>query len=157
MAAERAPQPADEMHKRAARLHQRLANVGAAQAQRHVSAIEQTPEATYLDPVGTPMAWERAAEIARLVAIRRAKRRDTITYGEIKWAIYDDLKMLVAEGAFEQLLLAMSGLPDDVLLASICVDSSTGKPSDDLLLAAIELGFDLPAETLQRQVYEKHA
>jgi hypothetical protein len=36
-------------------------------------------------------------EPARLVTITRAKRRDTITQREVKWAIYDELRMLVGD------------------------------------------------------------
>lgn len=85
MAAENAPRREAEAHKQASRIAQRLSNVGASQAQRHVTAAEQSGNALYLGPVKTPREWERAVEVARLVTIARAKRRDTITYGEIKW------------------------------------------------------------------------
>ena len=154
MAAERAPQPGALAQQRASRIAHRLSDVGASQAQRNVTAAEQSDNAAYLGPVKTPQDWERAVELARLVTIIRAKRHDTITYGEIKWAIFDELRMLVDPAAFDDLLHSISREPDGVLLASVIVDSDTGKPSDDYLLAAMEMGFDLPLETLQRQVYE---
>ena len=154
MAAENAPRREALAQKQASRIAQRLSDVGASQAQRHVTAAEQSGNAAYLGPVETPREWERAVELARLVTIMRAKRRDTITYGEIKWAIFDEMRMLVDPAAFDDLLHAISREPNGVLLASIIVHPDDGKPSDDYLLAAMEMGFDLPLETLQRQVYE---
>jgi hypothetical protein len=158
MAAARAPQRTeDQVERRAARLSQRLSDVGAAQAQRHVTAAEQSGSTAYVDPAATPTEWAQAVELARLVTIRRAKRRDTITYGEIRWAIFDELRMLVDESVFTDLLLAISGAASDALLASIAVHPDSGKPGDDFLLAAMELGFDTPVETLQRQAYQHFA
>ena len=154
MAADNAPGREADAQQRANRTAQRLSNVGASQAQRHVTAAEQSGSAPYLGPVDTPQQWERAVELARLVAIKRAKRRDTITYGEIKWAIYDELRMLVDGPSFADLLLAISGESDGVLLSSIIVEPDTGNPSDDFLLSAMERGFDQPLATLQRQVYD---
>jgi hypothetical protein len=154
MAAENAPGREVDAQKRANRLHQRLSDVGAAQAQRHVTAAEQSDNAVYLGPVKTPKEWDQAVELARLVTISRAKRHDKITYGEIKWAIYDELRLLVEPTTFDDLLMAVTREPDGVLLPSIIVHADDGKASDDFLLAAMELGFDLPVETLQRQVHE---
>jgi hypothetical protein len=154
MAAERAPSQEAEAQQRARRIAQRLANVGASQAQRHVTAAEQTGNAVYLGPVKTPREWERAVELARLVTITRAKRHDTITYAELKWAILDELRMLVDPAALEELLLAIGRESDGVPLAAIIVHPDSGEPSDDFLLATMEMGFDLPLAKLQRQVYE---
>lgn len=157
MAAERAPQPETVARQRANRIAQRLSNVGASQAQRHVTAAEQSDAAVYLSPVETPQEWERAVELARLITIIRAKRHDTITYGEIKWAIFDELHMLVDHSMLADLMIALNQQSDGVLLPSIIVHPDNGKPSDDFLLAAMELGFDAPVETLQRQVYQHFA
>ena len=62
--------------------------------------------------------------------------------------------MLVDPAAFDELLLAIGHESDGAPLGAIIVDPDTGKPSDDYLLAVMELGFDEPAETLQRRVYE---
>ena len=155
MAAKNAPTGEARTQQQASRIAQRLAGVGASQAQRHVTAAEQSGTAEYLGPVDTPQEWERAVELARAVAITRATRHDTITYGEIKWAIYDELRMLVDLAAFDGLLLAIGHESDGGPLAAIIVDPDTGKPTDDYLLAVMELGFDEPVETLQRRVYEQ--
>jgi hypothetical protein len=131
-----------------------LDNAGAAQAQRHVTAAEQSGNVAFLAPVETPREWERAVELARLVTIIRAKRHDTITYGEIKWAILDELRMLVGPPTFDELLMAIGHESDSTPLAVIIVDPATGQPSDDFLLAIMESGFDAPLATLQRQVYQ---
>ena len=157
MAAEKAPQQEAKAQQRANRVAQRLSNVGASQAQRHVTAAEQSGSAVYLEPVTTSHEWGRAVELARLVTIARAKRRDTVTYGEIKWAIFDEMRMLVDPAAFDDLVVAVNHESDGMLLASIIVHPETGKPSDDYLLAAMEMGFDLPLEALQRQVYQHFA
>lgn len=154
MAAEHAPQPQAKAQQQANRIAQRLSNVGPSQAQRHVAALEQSGDAVYLGPAETPREWERAVELARLVTITRAKRRDTITYGEIKWVIHDELRMLVDDADFIALVMAVNQESDGVVLASIIVDPDSGQPSDDILLDAMERGFDLPPGTLQRQVYE---
>ena len=154
MAAEKAPRPEAKAQQNASRIAQRLANVGTSQAQRHVTAAEQSGNAAYLDPVETPGEWERAVELARLVTITRAKRRDTITYGEIKWVILDNLRMLVGDSMFAELAKSVNQDSDGVVLASIIVDPDSGEPGDVILLDAMERGFDLPPATLQRQVYE---
>lgn len=107
-----------------------------------------------LGPVKTPKEWERAVEIARLVTITRAKRHDTLTYGEIKWAIHDELQMLVGHSMFADLVAAVNEKSDGVLLSSIIVHQDDGRPGDGFLPYAREMGFDAPLETLQRQVYE---
>jgi hypothetical protein len=154
MAAENAPGREVDAQKRANRLHQRLSDVGAAQAQRHVTAAEQSDDAVYLGPVKTPKEWDQAVELARLVTISRAKRHDKITYAEIKWAIYDELRMLVDHSMFANLVIGVNHEPDGVLLSSIIVHQDDGKPGEGFLPYAKGLGFDLPLETLQRQVYE---
>ena len=154
LAKENAPQRDDQDRKRAALLHQRLSNVGASQAQRHVTALEQSGSAAYLGPAKTPQEWERAVELARLVTIARAKRRDTITYGEIEWAIYDELKMLVGHSMFPTLMEAVDQESDGALLSSIIVTQDDGKPGEGFLPYARSFGFDLPLEALQRQVYD---
>jgi hypothetical protein len=154
MAVENAPGREAEAYKQANRIAQRLSNVGASQAQRHVTAAEQSGNAVYVGPVKTPREWDRAVELARLVTITRAKRHDTITYGEIKWAIYDELRMLVGHSMFATLMEAANHGSDGVLLSSIIVHQDDGKPGEGFLPYAREMGFDLPLETLQRQVYE---
>jgi hypothetical protein len=155
MARENTPKRDDDQdRKRAALLQQRLSNVGASQAQRHVTALEHSGDAAYLEPVQTPREWDRAVELARLVTIARAKRRDTITHGEVRWAIYDELKMLVDRSMFPTLMEAVNQQSDGVLVSSIIVTDDDGKPADGFLPYARSLGFDLPVEALQRQVYE---
>ena len=154
MAAEKTPQLGAEARKRANRIAQRLSTVGASQAQRHVTAAEQSGNAVYLGPVETPREWERAVELARLVTITRAKRRDTITYGEITWAIFDELRMLVGHSMFADLVEAVNEESDGVLLSSIIVHREDGKPGEGFMPYAGRMGFDLPVETLQRQVYQ---
>ena len=154
MAAGNAPQREAVAQQRASRIAQRLANVGASQAQRHVTAAEQSGDAVYLEPDTKPQEWERAVELARLVTITRAKRRDTITHGEIKWAIFDELHMLVDHSMFADLMIAVNQESDGVLMSSIIVHQDDGKPGEGFLPYAREMGFDLPLETLQRQVYE---
>ncbi len=153
MAAEHAPAPEAETMKKANYLAQRLANVGASQAQRHVDAAERAGTTAYLDPAAPSQAWDRAVGIARLVTIARAKRRDTITASEIRWVIYTDLRMLLDDPAFNDLAHAVRSEPEPALLGSIIVDSDSGKPTDDFLLEAMERGFEDPLEILQRQVY----
>ena len=154
MAAEHAPPPEVETHKRASRVVQRLANVGSSQAQRHVVAAERAGITAYLDKSEDPGLWDRVVDLAQLVAISRAKRRDTVTYGEIRWAILDEQKILIDDAAITELALAVGGDSNGILLGSIMVDPDTGQPNDDFLLEAMEQGFDEPIEALQRQVYE---
>ncbi len=152
-AAEHTPLPAAQAEKRARVLYQRLSAAGAPQAHRHVTDAELRGTATYLHPTDTLKEWGQAVEMARLITIIRAKRRDNITHSELKWLIFDDLKMLVDAAAFEELLLAISPEADGVMLGAIVVDPDNGKPTDDFLLAVMDLGFDEPADVLQRKVY----
>ena len=155
MAAENAPQREAMAQQQASQMSQRLSDVGVSQAQRHVTAAEQSGDAVYLGPVKTPREWGRAVELARLVTITRAKRRDTITYGEIRWAIFDELKMLVGHSMFADLVIAVNHGSDGVLLSSIIVHQDDRKPGEGFLPYARDLGFDSPLETLQRHVYER--
>jgi len=154
MAARNAPDRATKTQQQGSRVAQRLANVGASQAQRHVAAAEQSGDTEYLGPVETPQEWERAVELARAVAITRAKRHDTITHGEVMWVIYDELRMLVGYSKLQEFLEAIDREADRVLLSSIVLDPDTGHPLDGFTRYADDRGFGLPLATLQRQVYE---
>ena len=157
MAAENAPQREAMEQQRATRIAQRLSAIGASQAQRHVTAAEQSGNAEYLGSFKTPREWDQAVELARSVTITRARRRDTITYGEIKWAILDELRMLVGHSMFAELVVAVDRASDGVLLSSIIVHQDDGMPGEGFLPYAKDLGFDLPLKTLQRQVFEHFA
>lgn len=152
-AAEHTPLPAAQAEKRARVLYQRLSAAGASQARRHVTDAERRGTTPYLHPTETLKEWGQAVETARLITIIRAKRRDKITHSELKWVILDDLKKLVEPATFEELLLAISAGDDGVVLGSVVVDPDTGKPTDDFLLAVMELGHDEPEDVLQRKVY----
>ena len=152
MAAKKKPSSAARAQQDGTRVAQRLASIGASQAQRHVTAAEQAGGARYLDP--TSAEWEQAVQLVRAVTITRAKRRDTITHGEVRWVILDELRMLVRDSSFEELLVAIGQEGDAAPLAVLVVHPNTGAPTEDYLLAAMELGFDAPLPTLQRQVYE---
>jgi len=154
MAAHNAPDGETRVQQQGSRVARRLGNVGAPQAQRHVAAAEQAGNAGYLSAVDTPLQWERSVELARAVAITRAKRHDTITHGEIKWVIYDELRMLVDHSMFTILLEAVDRDSDGVLLSSIIVQDDDGKPGDGFPAYAGNMGFEFPLVTLQRQVYE---
>ena len=153
MAADNAPRREAQARQQAGRVAQRLSNVGASQAQRHVIAAEQAGDTRILGPADAPREWERAVELARLITITRAKRRDTITYSEIKWVVLDELRMLVDPSSFAELVASVDQESDGVLLSSIIVHEEVGKPGDGFLSYAKEQGFDLQLEALQRQVY----
>jgi hypothetical protein len=55
---------------------------------------------------------------------------------------------------FATLMKAVNHESDGVLLSSIIVHQDDGKPGEGFLPYAKALGFDLPLETLQRQVWE---
>lgn len=154
MAAANSPQPEEETQRRADRIYQRLSQVGAGQAQRHVLAAEQSDTTVYVGPVDTPHEWEKAVELARLITIKRAQRRDTITFGEIRWAIFDDIRMLVEQSTLADLAMGVNRESDGVLLSSLIVHEGAGKPGDEFLQHAASLGFDLPVGALQRQAYQ---
>jgi len=153
MAAENTPPPQEKALKRANRIYQRLSQVGAGLAQRHVLAAEETDTTVYVGPVKTAREWEQAVELARLITIKRAQRRDTITYGEIRWAILDEIRMLVDQSMLADLAMGVNRESDGVLLSSLIVHDDDGEPDEAFLLHAASLGFDLPLGTLQRQVY----
>jgi hypothetical protein len=153
MAAANSPQPEEEAQKRADRIYQRLSQVGAGLAQRHVLAAEQSDTTVYVGPADTPWEWEQAVELARLITIKRAQRRDTITFGEIRWAILDDIRMLVDQSTLANLAMGVNRESDGVLLSSLIVHEDGGKPDEAFLQHAANLGFDLPLAALQRQAY----
>lgn len=155
LAAERAPKKPAKSQQRAGRVSQRLAEVGAAQAQRHVAAEERSGTAKYLSSLEAPQEWEQATELARQVTIGRAKRRDTITDGEIRWVIFNEFRKLLDHPTFADLVKSVDHETDGVLLSSIIVTHEDGKPSDGFMFYARDKGFDHPLETLQRQVYSQ--
>ncbi len=154
IAAQGAPTAEDELKKTTQRLYQRLSGVGASQADRHVEATLRSGTRTLINPTDAPREWTKAIELARALTAQRARRRDKITYGELQWAILDELRALVDPESMVELLLTISREPEGVLLAAIAVDAATGEPSDDFLLEAMELGFDDPPSALQRQAFE---
>lgn len=154
----RAAADAPERHGRIAAeseaLRQKTAAIGADDAQRLVTRAERDPEARFLGPDKTPAEWSLAVDVARDVAIEAAKRGQTITYGEIKFAVWQQLDMLVGYSMFANLVMSVNRKTDGVLLSSIIVHKDDGKPGAGFRPYAISQGFDEPIETSQRHVFE---
>lgn len=153
-AAERAVERAAEARSKAARVHGEVTSLGSEAAQRRVSAAEQSGEFDYLGPIKTPHDWGTAVDIAREIAIEAARRRSTITYGEVKLAIHEMLGKLVGWSMFAELAMSVNKESDGVLLSSIIVHKDDGMPGDGFRPYAASMGFDEPLPTLQRRVFD---
>ena len=92
--------------------------------------------------------------IARKTAIDAARRGVTITYGEIKFAVWQTLGMLVGYSMFAELAMSVNRKDDSVLLSSIIVHKADGRPGDGFFPYARRHGFDDPLATLQQRVFE---
>jgi len=153
MARENVPQRDEKERKVAGRLTQRLSQAG--HHRRSGTSPSPNSRATRVPgPRQDPAGVGTGVELDRLETIVRAKRRDTITYGEMKWAVYDELKMPVGHSMFPTLMEAVNHESDGVQLLSIIVTGDTGKPSDGFLPNSANIGFDLPLQNLHRQVYD---
>ena len=135
-------------------LRRKTAAIGADEAQNLVSRAERDSTARFLGPNKTPAEWRLAIDIARDVTIEAAKRDHTITYGEIKFAVWQQLDMLVGYSMFANLVMSVNRKSDDVLPSSIIVHKDDGRPGAGFRPYAISQGFDEPIETSQRHVFE---
>ena len=89
-------------------------------------------------------AWARAVHRHRALSRRYPERYRLVRFEEVvsaPQATLDELRMLLDRASFADLLLAISGESDGVLLSSIIVEPDTGEPTDDFLLAAMERGL----------------
>ena len=141
----------------AASLHGHVTRLGPEEAQREVTAAQRSDGATYIGPVKTPDEWRRAGRIARNVTIEAARNRHTITYAELKLAVYETLGMLVGWSMFAELAMGVNRKADGVLLSSIIVHKDDGQPGDGFRPYALSQGFDDPVPTLQRLVFDHFA
>jgi len=153
-ARERAPEITREKEAREALVRDRLAAAGPDEAQRLVSAAERAGDARFLGPDKTPAEWREAVAIARKTAIDAARRGVTITYGEIKFAIWQTLGMLVGYSMFAELAMGVNRRDDGVLLSSIIVHRDDRRPGAGFFPYARRQGFDAPLAALQRGVFE---
>jgi len=145
---------AAQEEERAKQIHDRLVRVGPEEAQRRVSAAQLGRGTRYVGPIKTPGDWDRAVEIARDVTIEAARNRRTITYGELRYAVLDELDALVGWSMFGQLAMRVNVESDGVLLSAIIVHQSDGKPGDGFIPYARSQGFDGEVATLQRHVFD---
>jgi hypothetical protein len=151
LGAERRPQREAELRAKRERLRREIASIHPDEAQRLISIAEQDMDARYLGPIANPYEWRRAADVAREVAIAAARDRSTITYGEIKLAVFRATGWLVGYSMFGSLVMETNRKDDGVPLSSIVVKKDSGVPGSGFADYVRGQGFDAPLETQQRQ------
>ena len=155
IARETAPERQRQEREREQRLDDRLRHLGPEEAHRRAIQAGRDASLPYVGPVKTPGTWREAVEIARMVTIAAARRRSTITYGEIRHAIIEELGHRVGHNQFAELVMSMNReARHRVLISSIVVQKGTGKPGSGFLPYARSQGIDLPLETMQRRVFD---
>lgn len=149
--AERALQREEEARERAAR----IAAMPIDEVANRVRQADSTSGAPYLGPLSTPVEWKAALVAARDVVIERAKRGETLTYGEIKVAAYEATGHLIGYSMYGEFCMQLNRPGDHgCLISSIIVQSDTGEPGPGLIPFAQEIGYPDSVKTLQRQVFE---
>ena len=63
--------------------------------------------------------------------------------------------MKVGHNSYAELAMSINDKADGCLLSSIIVTADTGEPGAGFLPFARRSGFDVPVETLQRQVFDR--
>lgn len=157
MAAESAPERARQREREEAERSARIASMGPAEANRAAYVLHTDASIPWLGAVGTPYEWSQAVAAARDVTIEAARRRQTITYGELRVAAYEATGMKVGHNQYAELSMNINDPSDDCLLSSIIVKADTGEPGAGLYPFARRSGFDAPLPTLQRQVWDYFA
>ncbi len=135
-------------------LRDRIENMSPDEAAALASSINFDTSIHALGPVATPHEWDLAVTATRTVTIEAARRRQTITYGELRMAAYETTGMKVGHNSFGRLAMETNKASDNCLLSSIIVRASTGTPGAGLDGYARSQGFDAPLETLQQQVFD---
>ncbi len=135
-------------------LRDRIADMTPDEAGALASRINFDSSIKALGPIATPHEWDVAVAAARTVTIEAAKRRETITYGELRMAAYETTSMKVGHNSFGRLAMETNRKSDGCLLSSIIVQASTGEPGSGLGPYARSQGFDAPLATLQQQVFD---
>ena len=154
MAAESAPERARQREWEEAERSARIASMGPAEANRAAYALHSDSSIPWLGPVGTPHEWSQAVAAARNVTIEAARRRQTITYGELRLAAYEATGMKVGHNQYAELAMNVNNSNESCLLSSIIVKADTGEPGAGLYPFARRSGFDAPLSTLRRQVWD---
>ncbi len=124
------------------------------EAATQASAINFDSSVKALGPIATPHEWDLAVAAARAVTIEAARRGETITYGELRVAVFEATGMKIGHDSFGRLAMDTNRKADDCLLSSIIVQASTGQPGTGFLPYARSQGFDAPLDTLQRQAFD---
>jgi hypothetical protein len=149
--AERALTREEEARERA----ERIAAMSSVEVSESVVRAESKGSASYLGPLSTPVEWKASLAAARDVVIERAKRGETLTYGEIKVAAYEATGHLIGYSMYGRFCEELNRPgTDGCVLSSIIVDSETGEPGPGLVPYAKEMGFPDSVKLLQRQVFE---
>jgi hypothetical protein len=153
-AAETAPERARQSEQEAAERSARIASMGSDAASKAAYGLNQDSSIPWLGSVATPHEWTQAVAAARAVTIEAARRKQMITYGELRMAAYETTGMKVGHNQFAQLAMEVNQASDGCLLSSIIVQSDSGQPGSGFLPFARSQGFDEPLRVLQRHVFE---
>lgn len=149
-----APKREAERRSREVRFRVELDGLTADEAQELVTRAEKEPGAIFIGPVKMAHEWREAVAIGRRVAIHAARNETTITYGDIKLAVFRLLGVLVGYSMFSDLAAQVNRKADGVLLSAIIVKKDTGRPGDGFYGFALTQGYDAPLEELQKDVFE---
>ncbi len=128
--------------------------MGHAHANRASHKLATGKSIPWMGPVSTPHEWSPEVDAARAVSIEAARHSRTITYSELGVAAYEVTGMKVGHNQFAELAMSVDMPSDGRLLSSIIVTVDSGEPGAGFLPFARSRGFDQPARTMQRHVFE---
>lgn len=133
-----------------------IASMGHVVAGSEASKINRDQSIGYLGSIATQHEWNQALAAAREVVIEKARRGETLTYGELQVAAYRASGRKIGHSMYGTFCMELNRHGEDgCLISSIIVTVDTGDPGPGLIPFARSLGINKSIESLQRAVFEK--
>jgi hypothetical protein len=153
LAADSAPQRAQEREAEAAERARRLAALSPTEARRHAAAVSKDARVEAMGPNKTPREWAKAREAIRAAVIAAAREGHAITYEAVHLVAYEATGMKLGYRMNGRMCMELNRSSDACLLSSIIVRGDTGRPGDGFEPFAREAGFTDPLGILQKAVF----
>jgi hypothetical protein len=155
LAAESAPQRAEERAAQAAERVSRLSSLTPEEARRQAAALSTDGRVVAMGPIKTPREWAVAREAIRAAVIAAARAGHTITYEAIGLVAYEATGMKVSFRMNGRMCMEINRGEDRCLISAIIVRADTGRPGPGFEPFAHQSGFTDPLGVLQQQVFAR--
>ena len=154
VAAERGPELRDRHEAEQASAAGRVSRLRQSELRDRVRMLEGDLQTQYIGPKETPVEWAKALRACRDYVIDAVRRGQLVTYNELRLLTYEVTGLLLGFSLYAQMCEQINKDSDECLLSSWVVTQETKRPGEGFFEFARSRGFDLPLETLQRQVRE---